>query len=101
MYISFIGGYIYFILNLQVLKLREIASSAMKKIGSFDPLDLPAEFQPLMNFVHRVTKLFNDIKSDVMGFVHVCSLIYEYLFRINVTVVEVFKKMSIVCPTAR
>lgn len=101
MYISFIGGYIYFILNLQVLKLREIASSAMTKIGSFDPLDLPAEFQPLMNFVHRVTKLFNDIKSDVMGFVHVCSLIYEYLFRINVTVVEVFKKMSIVSPTAR
>nr|XP_022327831.1 uncharacterized protein LOC111127102 [Crassostrea virginica] len=85
----------------KVLKLREIASSAMTKIGSFDPLDLPAEFQPLMNFVHRVTKLFNDIKSDVMGFVHVCSLIYEYLFRINVTVVEVFKKMSIVSPTAR
>lgn len=58
------------------MKLREIASSAMKKIGSFDPADLPAEFQPVINFVHRVTKLFNDIKTDVMGFVHVCRYIY-------------------------
>lgn len=47
----------------------------MKKIGSFDPADLPAEFQPVINFVHRVTKLFNDIKTDVMGFVHVCKII--------------------------
>lgn len=46
----------------------------MKKIGSFDPADLPAEFQPVINFVHRVTKLFNDIKTDVMGFVHVCKM---------------------------
>lgn len=51
----------------------------MKKIGSFDPADLPAEFQPVINFVHRVTKLFNDIKTDVMGFVHVCTMKCEYV----------------------
>lgn len=56
---------------LQVSKLRKIAASAMEKIGSLDPADLPAEFQPVIKFVHRVTKLFNDIRSDVMGFVYV------------------------------
>ncbi|XP_062616045.1 uncharacterized protein LOC134277750 [Saccostrea cucullata] len=54
----------------KVLGLRRIASTAWKKIGQFDPKDLPQEFQPVINFIRKVTKLFNDIKTDVMGFVY-------------------------------
>lgn len=47
----------------------------MKKIGSFDLVDLLVEFQFVINFVYCVIKLFNDIKIDVMGFVYVCKII--------------------------
>lgn len=47
------------------------SSQALAKIGLYDPEDLPPEFKPTINFVHKVSKLFGDIKADVMGFVNV------------------------------
>lgn len=49
----------------------EKASQALAVIGQYDPDDLPPEFKATINFVHKVSKLFGDIKADVMGFVNV------------------------------
>ena len=56
------------------------SSTALVRIGQFDPEDLPPEFKPTINFVHKVSKLFGDIKADVMGFVNVSNLIITWLF---------------------
>lgn len=56
----------------------------MAKIGQFDPEDLPAEFKPAINIVHKVSRLFGDIKADVMGFVNVSYVIKLItLFNVN------------------
>ncbi|XP_062579219.1 uncharacterized protein LOC134241150, partial [Saccostrea cucullata] len=54
----------------KVVSLVEKSTEALEKIGHYDPEDLPLEFKPTINFVHKVAKLFSDIKTDVMGFVH-------------------------------
>lgn len=55
----------------QVSNLVKKSSEALAKIGLYDPGDLPPEFKPAINFVHKVSKLFGDIKADVMGFINV------------------------------
>uniref|UniRef100_A0A8W8J8B9 Vitellogenin domain-containing protein n=1 Tax=Magallana gigas TaxID=29159 RepID=A0A8W8J8B9_MAGGI len=54
----------------KVSNLVEKASQALAVIGQYDPEDLPPEFKATINFVHKVSKLFSDIKVDVMGFVN-------------------------------
>lgn len=56
---------------MQVSNLVEKASQALAVIGQYDPEDLPPEFKATINFVHKVSKLFSDIKVDVIGFVNV------------------------------
>lgn len=58
-------------ISVQVSNLVEKASQALAIIGQYDPDDLPPEFKATINFVHKVSKLFGDIKADVMGFVNV------------------------------
>lgn len=53
----------------------EKSSKALTKIGQFDPEELPAEFKPAINIVHKVSRLFGDIKADVMGFVNVSYML--------------------------
>lgn len=59
------------IFAVQVSNLVKKSSEALAKIGLYDPEDLPPEFKPAINFVHKVSKLFGDIKADVMGFINV------------------------------
>lgn len=73
---------IIIILSVQVSNLVAKSSQALAKIGLYDPEDLPPEFKPTINFVYKVSKLFGDIKADVMGFVNVRkhSFIFLKLF---------------------
>jgi hypothetical protein len=57
--------------NFQVTGLIEKSREALAKIAQYDSEDLPPEFKPAINFVHKVSKLYSDIKADVMGFVNV------------------------------
>lgn len=76
----------------QVSNLVKKSSEALAKIGLYDPEDLPPEFKPAINFVHKVSKLFSDIKADVMGFVNVrlhasiktiCTCIFSIRHQVN------------------
>lgn len=49
--------------------------TAMQKLAKYDEEMFPPAFRPMVHFVHKVGKLFNDIKSDVMGFVNVSCYI--------------------------
>ncbi|VDI06315.1 Hypothetical predicted protein [Mytilus galloprovincialis] len=51
-----------------VVKLRETAIEVIKALGRIDERDLPPFIRPVKRLVMHVTKLFNDIKSDVMTF---------------------------------
>ena len=53
------------------MSLRTVALTAMQKLAKYDAEMFPPAFRPMINFIHKVSKLFNDIKSDVMGFVNV------------------------------
>ncbi|KAL5015381.1 hypothetical protein ScPMuIL_009651 [Solemya velum] len=46
----------------------EKAFNVMLRLGSIDEEQLPPFFQPIKEMVEKVTTLFADIKSDVMGF---------------------------------
>ena len=72
------------IFDLQVENLVKQSSTALAKIGQYDPEDLPPEFKPTINFVHKVSKLFGDIKADVMGFVNVSFLVYHKMLGLHV-----------------
>lgn len=73
---------IYYVLKVSLLV--ENSAKALAKIGQFDPEDLPAEFKPAINIVHKVSRLFGDIKADVMGFVNVSYVIKLItLFNVN------------------
>lgn len=51
--------------------LRSRARKAVTAIGRFDENQLPAFFKKVKSVVHRVEKLFNAIKNDVMVFYNV------------------------------
>lgn len=57
------------------MNLRTVAVTAMQKLAKYDEEMFPPAFRPMVHFVHKVGKLFNDIKSDVMGFVNVSCYI--------------------------
>jgi hypothetical protein len=56
---------------LQVLHLREVATSVMTKMGQLDESALPTFVKPMKSLVDKVSALYNDIKNDVMGFYNV------------------------------
>lgn len=60
-----------FVCQFQVVKLRETAIEVTKALGRIDERDLPPFIRPVKRLVMHVTKLFNDIKSDVMTFYNV------------------------------
>ncbi|CAG2196998.1 unnamed protein product [Mytilus edulis] len=56
------------IISGKVADLRSRARKAVTAIGRFDENQLPAFFKKVKSVVHRVEKLFNAIKNDVMVF---------------------------------
>ncbi|VDI41391.1 Hypothetical predicted protein [Mytilus galloprovincialis] len=52
----------------QIADLRSRARKAVKALGRYDELQLPSFLKPVKSVIHRVEKLFNDIKTDVMTF---------------------------------
>ncbi|CAC5409209.1 unnamed protein product [Mytilus coruscus] len=52
----------------KVADLRSRAKKAVEAIGKYDESQLPAFLKPVKSLIHRVEKLFNDIKTDVMTF---------------------------------
>ncbi|XP_062593831.1 uncharacterized protein LOC134255325, partial [Saccostrea cucullata] len=63
-------GYNFDFFVARVAYLIDNSTKALALIGRYDPEDLPSEFAPTINFVHKVSKLFGDIKTHVMGFVN-------------------------------
>jgi len=58
---------------------------AMLMFGQLSESDLPPFLRPLRNLVFKVTKLFNDIKTDIMNFYNVSifqKVVLMYLFKI-------------------
>lgn len=50
----------------------------MKRLGDYDPKELPSFLKPVKNLVARVEKFLNNLKTDVRVFFSV-SIIENYI----------------------
>ncbi|XP_076086937.1 uncharacterized protein LOC143057512 [Mytilus galloprovincialis] len=62
----------------KVADLRSVSKKAMKRLGDYDPKELPSFLKPVKNLVARVEKFLNNLKTDVRVFFSV-SIIENYI----------------------
>ncbi|CAG2211662.1 unnamed protein product [Mytilus edulis] len=76
----------------KVADLRSVSKKAMKRLGDYDPKELPSFLKPVKNLVARVEKFLNNLKTDVRVFF---SQLYE---TVTITIPEnariIFKSLK-------
>ncbi|XP_052083601.1 uncharacterized protein LOC127720901 [Mytilus californianus] len=76
----------------KVADLRSVSIKAMKRLGEYDPKEMPSFLKPVKNLVARVEKFLNNLKTDVRVFF---SQLYE---TVTITIPEnariIFKSLK-------